>query len=248
MAFRSDRRGITNVVTPDTNATYWVMPLDLSRWRAMIIHGQYPDARFFNFSSYIANSAFIDTISDERIVPDPGKTNPFAPPDTEIAGSYTVTISAANPGLSNFLTTGGSRFALIVYRIYLPDKGKDRSGSVSVPVVTFTDFSGNSRTLGPAHLPTQRRASGIWYFCSNLWEWRAARCGSAWSSAAAYARRISHPGEGWSRGCRRELTHRPQDSAVSAAIRVPLSRGRPISNRNGRDQSISSSYATEKAF
>jgi hypothetical protein len=147
--FEVTGHGITNVATPDTNATYWVMPLDLSRWRAMIIHGQYPDARFFNFSSYTANGGFIDTIFDERIVPDLGNTNPFAPPGTEIAGNYTVTISTANRGLSNFLSTGGSHFAFIVYRIYLPDKGKDRTGGVGVPAVTLTDFSGDSRTLKP---------------------------------------------------------------------------------------------------
>ena len=45
--FEVTGQGITNVATPDTNATYWVMPLDLSRWQAMVIHGQYPNARFF---------------------------------------------------------------------------------------------------------------------------------------------------------------------------------------------------------
>ena len=34
--FEVTGQGITNVATPDTNATYWVMPLDLSRWRAMV--------------------------------------------------------------------------------------------------------------------------------------------------------------------------------------------------------------------
>src|SRR5438270_1349800 len=60
--FEVTGQGITNVATPDTNATYWVMPLDLSRWRAMVIHGQYPDARFFNFATYTATGSFIDTI------------------------------------------------------------------------------------------------------------------------------------------------------------------------------------------
>lgn len=147
--FEVTGRGITNVATPDTNATYWVMPLDLSRWRAMVIHGQYPDARFFNFATYTATGALVDTIFDEKIAPDPGSANPFAEPGPEIAGNYTVTIGAADPGSSSFLSTGGSRFAFIVYRIYLPDKGRDKTGAVGVPTVTLTDFSGNSRTLSP---------------------------------------------------------------------------------------------------
>src|SRR5690242_2123226 len=81
--FEVTGQGITNVATPDTNATYWVMPLDLSRWRAMVIHGQYPDARFFNLSTYAANGSFIDSIYDQQIVPDPGSVNPFATPDPE---------------------------------------------------------------------------------------------------------------------------------------------------------------------
>src|SRR4029077_21181434 len=53
------------------------------------------------------------------------------------------------PGSGNFLSAGGGRFAFVVYRIYLPDKGRDRTGRVGVPAVTLTDFSGNSRTLKP---------------------------------------------------------------------------------------------------
>jgi hypothetical protein len=146
--FEVTGKGVTNVATPDTNATYWVMPLDLSRWRAMVIHGQYPDARFFNFATYTATGALVDTIFDEKIAPDAGSANPFAEPGPELAGDYTVTIGA-NPGSGNFLNGGGSRFAFVVYRIYLPDQGRDKTGGVGVPAVSLTDFSGNSRTLRP---------------------------------------------------------------------------------------------------
>ena len=60
-----------------------------------------------------------------------------------------MTIGATSLGSSNFLGVGGSRFAFIVYRVYLPDQGRDRTGGVGVPTVTLTDFSGNSRTLRP---------------------------------------------------------------------------------------------------
>ena len=146
--FEVTGQGITNVATPDTNATYWVMPLDLSRWRAMVIHGRYPDARFFNFTTYTATGVLVDTIFDAQIAPDAGSANPFAEPGPPMAGSYTVTIGA-NPGSGNFLNGGGSRFAFVVYRIYLPDQGRDRTGGVGVPAVSLTDFSGNSRTLRP---------------------------------------------------------------------------------------------------
>jgi hypothetical protein len=146
--FEVTGHGITNFATPDTNASYWVMPLDLTRWRAMFVRGQYPEARFFNFSSYTATGAFVDTIFDQKIVPDIG-ANPFAQPAPEVAGSYTVTIGASKSGSGNFLNAGSGRFAFIVYRIYLPDQTFDRTGGVGVPAVTLTDFSGNSRTLRP---------------------------------------------------------------------------------------------------
>jgi hypothetical protein len=147
--FEVTGRGITNIATPDTNATYWVMPLDLSRWRAMVVHGRYPDARFFNFSSYTATGSLVDAIFDAKIAPDPGSANPFAESGPDIPGNYTVTIGATNPGSGNFLGVAGSRFAFVVYRVYLPDQGLDRTGRVGVPVVTLTDFSGSSRTLRP---------------------------------------------------------------------------------------------------
>jgi hypothetical protein len=147
--FEVTGQGVTNVATPDTNATYWVMPLDLNRWRGMVVHGQYPDARFFNFSTYTATGSFIDTIFDAKIAPDPGSANPFAEAGPDRPGNYTVTIGAANPESSNFLSVGGGRFAFVVYRIYLPDQGLDRTGGVGVPAVTLTDFSGSSRTLRP---------------------------------------------------------------------------------------------------
>jgi hypothetical protein len=147
--FEVTGQGITNVATPDTNATYWVMPIDLRRWKAAVINGQYPDARFFNLSSYTANGSLIDTIFDEKIIPDFGSANPFAQSGPEFGGNYTVTIGAANAGSGNFLSTEGSPLAFIVYRIYLPDQGRDKTGGVGVPAVTLTDFSGNSRTLRP---------------------------------------------------------------------------------------------------
>src|SRR5580704_3317383 len=147
--FEVTGQGVTNVATPDTNATYWVMPLDLNHWRQMVIHGQYPDARFFNFSTYTATGSFIDTIYDAKITPDLGSANRFTEGSPDNPGNYTVTIGATNPGSSNLLSVTGSRFAFVVYRVYLPDFGVDRTGGVGVPAVTLTDFNGSSRTLKP---------------------------------------------------------------------------------------------------
>jgi outer membrane lipase/esterase len=74
--FEVTGQGFTNIATPDTNATYWVMPLDTSHWPTMIIDGKYPEARFFNFVSYSAIGAVIDSIIDADIAPDRGQHQP----------------------------------------------------------------------------------------------------------------------------------------------------------------------------
>src|SRR5215471_7701620 len=56
--------GSTNAAYPDTNATYWVMPLDAAIWPTMIVTGQYPQSRFFSFVSYLDNGNVADSIID----------------------------------------------------------------------------------------------------------------------------------------------------------------------------------------
>jgi hypothetical protein len=147
--FEVSGQGLTNVATPDTNATYWVMPLDTSNWKEMVIHGTYPQARFFNFNTYTAAGSLIGTLYDAQIAPDSGSWNPFAMPTGTGAQDYTVEISPNNLGSGNFLSAGGGGFAFIVYRVYLADPGLDRTGGVGVPAVSLVDQSGNTRTLQP---------------------------------------------------------------------------------------------------
>jgi hypothetical protein len=144
------------------------------------VHGQYPDARFFNFSTYTATGSFIATLFDAQISADAGSRNHFAQPGPDISGNYTVTIGASTPGSSNVLTVGGSRVAFVVYRVYLPDSGLDRTGRVGVPAVTHFPISrgicdrGGSECighLGPSclcHMRAKRRlmtrlAAGAYY-------------------------------------------------------------------------------------
>ena len=135
------------MATPDTNASYWVMPLDTSRWRAVILNGTYPNARFFNFNTYSATGALIDSIVDANL--QPGDANPFATPAAAGSGNYTLSIGSNASGSENVLSTGGAPFVFIVYRVYLADQGKDRTGGAGLPAVSLTDLSGNTRNLQP---------------------------------------------------------------------------------------------------
>ncbi|MBV8735885.1 MAG: hypothetical protein JO007_01240 [Alphaproteobacteria bacterium] len=146
--FESNGQGFTNVATPDTNATYWVMPVDTSHWKTVIIHGTYPKARFFNFSTNAANGFPIGSIYDAEIAPDANSWNPFAAPAGSGAEEYTVNIGASAGRGTNFLHAGGG-FAFVVYRVYLANPGFDRTGGVGLPAVSLEDFSGRITTLQP---------------------------------------------------------------------------------------------------
>ena len=158
--FESTGQGITNVATPDANATYWVMPIDTSLWSAMVIQGTYPEARFFNFSTYSATGSLTDTVYDSHIAPDPGSTNPFA--TTAAAGShnYTVTVGTGSLGSSNLLSAGGSRLAFVVLRVYLPDKGLDRTGGFGLPAVSLVAPNGAMRRLQPCPFASAETSLG----------------------------------------------------------------------------------------
>lgn len=146
--FESNGRGITNVATPDTHATYWVMPFDTGAWKSMLIQGKYPEARFANFNSYTAAGALSSTIVDEDIIPDPGSTNPFAVPSATGLRNYTLTISSSASNAPNTLRAEGG-LAFVVFRVYLPDQGVHRTGGMGLPVVSLVAPSGDVRRLEP---------------------------------------------------------------------------------------------------
>jgi hypothetical protein len=147
--FEANGQGITNIATPDTNATYWVMPFDTGSWKTMILRGRYPDARFFNVSTYASNGASVASIYDSNIAPDSGSTNPFATTTPDQHRNYTVTIGAGSNGAANALAVAPGRLTFVVYRVYIPDQGRDARGGVELPVVSLVDGSGTVRTIKP---------------------------------------------------------------------------------------------------
>jgi hypothetical protein len=147
--FEVTGRGLTNVATPDTNATYWVMPLDTEHWKTMVIRGKYPEARFFNLTTYAATGAFVDSALDRDIKPDPGSSNPFAVPAAPEPHNYTLTVGAAASGAANAVRLGPGRVTFVAYRVYVPDQGLDRTGRVGLPAVSVVDAAGHERRLQP---------------------------------------------------------------------------------------------------
>lgn len=144
--FESDGRGITNVATPETHATYWVTPLAASE--TMVLHGHYPRARFFDITTYATNGSIIGSLPDSGIAPDPGSTNPFAMLATGAGPqNYTITIGGQGSAGSNRLGVGTGALAFVVIRVYLPDSGQDNTGGVGLPTVSLVGANGATRSL-----------------------------------------------------------------------------------------------------
>jgi hypothetical protein len=150
--FEVTGQGLTNIATPDTNATYWVMPVDTSRWSMVMIGGRYPNARFFNFSTYQATGALVDSIDDASLAPASG-ANPFVVklplPKNNPFNTYHLQISRSPASAGNNLGFGASRLQFIVYRVYAADSSYDRTGGAQVPSVTLVASNGTSRQLRP---------------------------------------------------------------------------------------------------
>jgi hypothetical protein len=143
--------GLSNIAFPDTDATYWVMPVDTSTWQSMILTGQYTQSRFFSFTTYYntqqTSPRVVGAIIDASIAPDPGSTNPFAPGAAPGPHNYTVTFDANASGAGNHVTWAPNQTTYVVYRIYVADDGLGVEAGAPLPSLTLVDANGNQQPV-----------------------------------------------------------------------------------------------------
>lgn len=150
----------TNVFAPDSNAFYWVGLMGGFPGTRVKIEGEFPHSRYMSFNTYTGMGRPTASISDTAIEPEPGSTNPFRPGADRNATKrdYKVFIEftpkPANPE-PNTIYAGeaddGSqnRGGVFVYRIYVPDDGRDRAGAgVPLPRTTIEGPGGNGMPPG----------------------------------------------------------------------------------------------------
>jgi hypothetical protein len=139
----------TNALALDTNAVYWGGTYAALPGTRIRIEGQYPHARYISWNVYDAAARPIDALSDVQLAPDPGSSNPFLPgADRTVADrSYTafteVGPKPAQPA-PNTLYTGDSGGGTFLYRVYVPDAGRDQKGGVPLPRVTLEPAGGGA--------------------------------------------------------------------------------------------------------
>jgi hypothetical protein len=142
----------TNVVAVDTNAVYWGGTHAALPGTRIRIEGQYPHSRYISWNVYDAAARPIDALSDVQLAPDPGSTNPFLPGASRTAEQrdYTAFIEVGprpEQPAPNPLYTGSSAGGTFLYRVYVPDAGRDAKGGVPLPRVTLESADGSGMPL-----------------------------------------------------------------------------------------------------
>lgn len=129
----------------------------------MTIKGTYPSARYFSFVIYEEDENdpevpgdVTHALYDAQIIPDPGSVNPFVPrwrygqkafPVSD--DSYTIEIAGNtldSPSSDNRIFVS-AKFAWVLFRLYVPNKGQGLTGGVPLPRVWLNDGEGDSEPL-----------------------------------------------------------------------------------------------------
>jgi hypothetical protein len=156
--------GTINIAYPDAGANYWAAGYTLPAGATLRIHGEYPHARFASVQAYDLLGAGVDALDDTMIEPDPGSANPFRPGVRRdvTQRSFTVTLADAPPDAAldpdqragqpprNVLATkpAGDTTGLhaVLWRVYVPDRGRGLRGGVPLPEPELTLADGRVLT------------------------------------------------------------------------------------------------------
>jgi hypothetical protein len=166
---------LVNVAYPDEAALYWASGYQAAPGARIRIQGRFPHSRYMSFNVYDQAQRPLDAIADAEIKPDPGSTNPFRRGANRRARvrSYTVFIEfgpkPARPEdrAPNTLYTGTGQNGepnlngSFIYRIYIPDTGRDETGGVGLPTATYQPSSFGPAPASPCTHVTKPPLAGV---------------------------------------------------------------------------------------
>lgn len=139
----------TNFAYPDTVATYWHARYKLPEGASLRLKGQYPYARYMSFNSYREDASPAFALMDQNIASDTGSMNPFISgnPRNNENRDYQIQIlngEAPESPLSNTLYdyAQADGQAILLYRVYVPNTGKDSTGGTDLPQAELTLSTG----------------------------------------------------------------------------------------------------------
>ncbi len=172
----------SNVAYPDTSVNYYLGRVNLPPGAELVLRGRFPHSRYMSFNAYDEAGRPTDSLADLKIRPDRGSTNPFV--DGHLRQrplrSYTVRVvsdPAPKPGNRRpntvYLGSDGRPIfsGSVVYRVYLPDHGRNQFGGTGLPEVALrmpdgTEVDQPAACAAPTNQPStgvnaaDRRSSG----------------------------------------------------------------------------------------
>ncbi len=143
--------GSLNIAYPDAGANYWAALYTVPEGATLRLHGRYPHARYASIQAYSALGGIEDAIADFQLDPDRGSLNPFRHGISRTARKRAFTLTLANDTrpepvdpdqrtdepASNVLHTAPagdtSGVRIVLWRVYVPDRGTDLRGGVRLP-------------------------------------------------------------------------------------------------------------------
>jgi hypothetical protein len=169
--------GAMNIAYPDAGANYWAAGYVVPAGATLDLVGKFPHARFASVQSYDPLSAPVDALFDAQIAPDRGSVNPFRPGVSRTAAKRSFTIrlaedslgaapdpdERANAAARNVLhavpAAPTTTTRVVLWRVYVPDRGRDLRGGVALPQPRLTMPGGHVLT-GQAACDALRPAGG----------------------------------------------------------------------------------------
>lgn len=141
----------TNFAFPDTGSAYWSAQYTLPEGAILRLKGDFPYARYMSINSYRLDTTPADAINDTKIIPNKDSINPFIDgnPRNNPNRSYVLTVASGEAPESrpvNTIYDYATGQTTLVYRVYVPNKGKDLLGGVKLPQVELTTRQGEVLT------------------------------------------------------------------------------------------------------
>jgi hypothetical protein len=162
----------SNAFYPDTAVNYYLGRVNLPPGGSLVLRGRFPHSRYMSFNAYDEAGRPTDALADFRIRPDPGSTNPFVAgnPRHGPLRSYTVRMVSSAPPSGHrrpntvYLGSDGrpAYSGSVVYRVYLPDRGRNQFGGTGLPEVALRlpDETGVDQPVA-CSAPTNQPTTGV---------------------------------------------------------------------------------------
>lgn len=144
-----------NVGFPDSGAAYWSANISMPAGSKIVLRGRFAHARYQSVSAYEANGAALDSLTDYQTAPDRGSRNPYLPGERrtgERNRSFTIEIrNEAAPALGRASNTLYAKASIadrqiLFFRLYVPDKDRDLTGGVGLPIPELVLADGRRMT------------------------------------------------------------------------------------------------------